>query len=83
MVLFLFNMMDWFHTAIRIAILKQSWSISIFSSKIFLIFVGLKEIGYGRVLWTHTLLKNKNKEQSHSRTGNEKIYIITKQFILE
>ena len=52
-----------FHAAIRTAILKQSWSISLFSSKISLIFSG-----------THSLLKNKDKEQiTYSNTDNGNI----------
>ena len=46
----------WLHAAIRIAIFKHSWSISRSSSKIFLILTRFKEIRYGRVLRTHSLL---------------------------
>ena len=51
------------HATIRIAILKLSCSISVSSRKIFIIFLRLKVIGYGRVLVTHSLLqKKKNKK---------------------
>jgi len=45
-------------------------------------FLAFKEIGYGRVLQIHSLLKNKDKQQitysSNSFTGNGNIQIRTK-----
>ena len=63
------------HATIRIAILKLSCSISVFSRKIFIIFLRLKVIEYGRVLRIHSLLQKKEKQETN--------YLMHKQFCSE
>jgi hypothetical protein len=55
--------MSWLFATIRIAILKLSWSNSLSSCKISIIFLRLKEIGCGRVLRTHSLLKTRTRNK--------------------